>query len=135
MEHAMTDAIGITSKKVPPGVGDFGKSGWWAERRRNLCKSLVRSGAVIVRDGNDHSEKVNRCTVAGGECVGYYEVLIDYDEAADTFCIGYRKHIPASQVNEVMLFDAVYDLAKLIVNETLPLIKTPQSVLPILQAQ
>lgn len=128
MEYAMTDATGITSKKVPPGVSDFGKSGWWAERRRNLCKSLVRSGAVIVRDGSDHSENVNRCTVVGGECVGYYKVLIDYDETADTFCIGYRKHIPANQVNEVMFFDAVCALAKLIVNETLPLTKRCKTI-------
>jgi hypothetical protein len=74
--------------------------------RLALCKSLVKSVATI-RDGKDHSEKANRCMVITGECVGYYSVLIDYDETSDTFCVGWKQRVPAAQVDEIVLFDAL----------------------------
>lgn len=85
-----------------------------ASKRLALCKSLVKSGARTVRDGADHSEKVNRCIVEGGKCVGYYAVLIDYDETTDTFCVGWKQRVPAAQVDEIARFDAISKIITLL---------------------
>lgn len=85
------------------------------DKRLSLCKSLVKRVATI-RDGIDHSEKANRCIVKGGECVGYYAVLIDYDETSDTFCVGWKQRVPAAQVDEVALFDFLSQAIGLINN-------------------
>lgn len=55
----------------------------------------------MVRDGNDHSGKVNRCVDEDGKCVGYYAILINYDETDDTFCVGWQQRIPANQVDVI----------------------------------
>lgn len=90
--------------------------------RLALCKSLVKSGVRTVRDGADHSKKVNRCIVEGGKCVGYYVVLIDYDETTDTFCIGWKQRVPAAQVDEIALFDAI--------SQIITLVQSMESALP-----
>jgi len=60
----------------------------------------------VIMDGADHSQKVNRCIRAGGEVVGYYAILIDYDFQSDTFNCG---SIPAGHVEEVKAFDSYYE--------------------------
>ncbi len=76
-----------------------------------LCHSLVRSGPRIIRDGGDYSQSANRC-IAGGVCVGYYAVLIAYDESSDRFTTGHNQGIDASCVDEVKVFDAICGLAR-----------------------
>jgi hypothetical protein len=87
-----------------------------ASQRVALCQSLVRSGARVVRDGGDHSDKVNRCIAKSGECVGYYAVLIDYDEASDTFRVGWQQRIPAAWVDEVAMHDAISMITPLLIS-------------------
>lgn len=77
--------------------------------RTNLCKSLVKT-VSIIRDGQDHSDKANRCMVETGQCIGYYAVLIDYDEDSDTFCVGWQQRVPAAHVDKVAFFDAMEKL-------------------------
>lgn len=91
-------------------------------KRLALCNSMVRSGARTVRYGADHSEKVNRCIVEGGKCVGYFAVLIDYEETSDTFCIGWKQRVPAGKVDEIALFDAI--------SQTIILLQSVASALP-----
>jgi hypothetical protein len=77
--------------------------------RLKLCRALVLSGPRVIRDGKDHSEKVNRCIVLGlddkPKCVGYYSILLCYDEETDTFNTGTSMQTQATQVDEVALFD------------------------------
>lgn len=70
-----------------------------------LCKSLIMSGAKVVRDGKDNSKLPNRCLTTDG-CVGYYHVISRYDEESDRF----DEFIPSGQVDEVALFDMITDL-------------------------
>lgn len=61
--------------------------------RADYCRSIVRSGPFIVRDGQKHD-----CQSATTSGDGYYCVLLDYDETTDTFGVGYEKRIPAKFV-------------------------------------
>lgn len=58
-----------------------------------------------MRDGADHSAKANRCIVQDLGCVGYYVILSDYDAETDTFGVGWKRRVPAAQVDEVAVFD------------------------------
>jgi hypothetical protein len=46
-------------------------------------------------------------------CVGFYTVLIDYDEATDSFAVGWNKRVASSMVEEVMIFDLLVELISL----------------------
>jgi len=68
---------------------------------------------AVVNGGVDHSSKANRVEV-GGECVGYYSVLLGYDESTDTFCTGWNQQIPAEWVDKIALYDIISELIKIV---------------------
>lgn len=81
--------------------------------RTELCRSLVKKTCVVM-DENDCSHLPNRCLDSSGKAVGYYAVLISYNDVDDTFRIGWDKRVSSSKIDRLATYDAVHAAKDLI---------------------
>lgn len=76
------------------------------QERRDACLNAVMNGVHIVSDGLDHSSRACRA-IKGGQCVGYFTVLSDYDSATDSFGVGWEIRTRAGDVECIAVYDRI----------------------------